>query len=320
MEIRDVVHVRHLVGHERVNWHGRFHNHGPGEYEIVFFLEGSGDFLIDGHYYPIAAGRFFLSPPLIAHCIMPSHRGKPITYYAILFYIEESQDADMAALISKVYSQRHMVKTTDCAYSFQCEEISELFRSGKSPLAKAAEFSLFSLLYRVYSDEAANLVKDCGTVLAAPPEESAEKTDCPPYGKKDYPRLGYPYESQTNPGIAASSACQTHIAKALAIMKNQLNRNIGMEEIAAMLKMSQEHFSRIFKQVTRMNPHQYYMRLKIEAASGVLISSNKLISEIADMFGYENQFHFSRVFKQYTGLSPAEYRNHYLQTVDFLPE
>jgi len=66
-----------------------------------------------------------------------------------------------------------------------------------------------------------------------------------------------------------------------------------------------------------MTTHQYFTRLKVEGASGLLMSTDKSVGEISDWFGFENQFHFSRIFKKCTGMSPVAYRRTYLQTVDF---
>jgi transcriptional regulator GlxA family with amidase domain len=110
-----------------------------------------------------------------------------------------------------------------------------------------------------------------------------------------------------------------HVKKAVAIMEKSLRQSIGMDEIARLLALSPEYFTRIFRQEIKMSPLQYFLRLKIEGAAGLLISTNKRINEIARWFGFENQFHFSRVFRRYTSLSPLKYRKIYLQTVDFAP-
>ncbi|MDR2053643.1 MAG: AraC family transcriptional regulator [Treponema sp.] len=102
-------------------------------------------------------------------------------------------------------------------------------------------------------------------------------------------------------------------------MEKSLRQSIGMDEIARLLALSPEYFTRIFRQEIKMSPLQYFLRLKIEGAAGLLISTNKRINEIARWFGFENQFHFSRVFRRYTSLSPLKYRKIYLQTVDFAP-
>jgi transcriptional regulator GlxA family with amidase domain len=64
---------------------------------------------------------------------------------------------------------------------------------------------------------------------------------------------------------------------------------------------------------------QYALHLRVEAASGEVIGTERSIREIAERFGFENQFHFSRVFKKCTGLSPSTYRKYYIQHVDLLP-
>jgi transcriptional regulator GlxA family with amidase domain len=111
--------------------------------------------------------------------------------------------------------------------------------------------------------------------------------------------------------MPTSEMAAIHVKKALVIMEKSVRQSISINEIAHRLTLSPEYFTRIFKQKVKMSPHQYFFRLKIEGAIGFLISTNKHISEIADWFGFENQFHFSRVFKRYTGLSPLKYRRIY---------
>jgi cupin superfamily acireductone dioxygenase involved in methionine salvage len=44
MLIKDAVFVYHLQEPEDINWHGRYHYHGNGEYEIHYFLGGTEAF------------------------------------------------------------------------------------------------------------------------------------------------------------------------------------------------------------------------------------------------------------------------------------
>jgi AraC-like DNA-binding protein len=102
-----------------------------------------------------------------------------------------------------------------------------------------------------------------------------------------------------------------HTEKALALMSKSLRERLGMEDLAARLGLSEEHFIRLFRAELGMTPFQYYTRLKIEAACGLLTGGNPAIGTVSEYFGFENQFHFSRVFKKCTGLSPSEYRRTY---------
>ena len=100
-------------------------------------------------------------------------------------------------------------------------------------------------------------------------------------------------------------------------MTKMVRENSTIEDISWKLGLSEEHFIRVFRDEVRMTPYQYFTRLKVEGASGMLMSTDKSVGEISAWFGFENQFHFSRIFKKCTGMSPVEYRKTYLQIADF---
>ena len=303
--MRDVVFEYSLVENERIAWHGRFHRHQSNEYEAVFFLEGSGTFLIGNNQYPIAKGKFFLNRGDVYHQIIPNRQcGHPVSYYAILFRLEDNEDT-FSAFFDRLLERFGHQTTASLSLRFHCEEIAELFRSSDRALVKAGEYSFLCLVFRVYHK-----------VIAEKLSEFLEPgdTDRPPP-----PSFYAPFPQQIIRGLSSSEMAAVHIKKALVIMEKSLRLSIGMDEIAGMLTISPEYFSRVFKREIKMSPLQYFLRLKIEGAAGMLISTNRYISEIAWRFGFENQFQFSRVFKRYTGLSPLKYRKIYLQTVDFSP-
>lgn len=113
--------------------------------------------------------------------------------------------------------------------------------------------------------------------------------------------------------VPADRARGDRTERALAIMAASLRDKLGMDELSARLDLSEEHFIRIFHAELGMTPFQYYTRLKVEAASGLLTGTRMPILSISEHFGFENPFHFSRVFKKCTGLSPTEYRRTYSQ-------
>ena len=304
MILRDVVFEYNLVEDERIAWHGRFHCHQGNEYEAVFFLDGSGTFLIGTNQYPIAKGKFFLNRGDIYHQIIPNRKStRPVTYYAILFRLE-SNDYQLCAFLDCLLERFGQQTTASLSLRFQCEEIAELFRSNDPALIKASEYCFLGLIYRVYhkviTEKLPEFLDSKDMDILPPPSFFA------PFPKKIF--------LNTTSAMAA-----IHVKKALAIMEKSVRYAINMDEIANLLEISPEHFTRIFKRELKMSPLQYFLRLKIEAAAGLLISTGKYISEIANWLGFENQFHFSRVFKRYTNISPMEYRKIYLQTVDFVP-
>lgn len=286
MKILDAVFVYHLVGHERVAWHGRYHAHGPNEYELHFFLEGHGSFLCGKTRYAITPEKVFLTAPGEFHSITPDMTARPITYYAFLFDCVEN-DIEMTRLVNEVIAKNAQSETMSSTNRLQCEDITKLFRSGDEAFAKAAEYSLMSLLFQVYRKCGLSCVEACADA-GAPDSEGGKK------------RTGG----------------HVHVTRALKLMQKNARDNLAVDEISRILGLSNEHFIRLFRTEIKLTPYQYMLRLKIEGASGLLISTTKSIGEIAEWFGFENQFHFSRCFKKCTGISPLEYRKTYLQAAD----
>jgi len=110
-----------------------------------------------------------------------------------------------------------------------------------------------------------------------------------------------------------------HVGKALTILRREVKQKLSVHDLAFKIGVSEEHLIRLFKLHMRMTPLQYSIRLRVEAASGYLISTNKTIGEISELFGFENQFHFSRVFKKCTGFPPSKYRESCIQLIDLTP-
>lgn len=71
------------------------------------------------------------------------------------------------------------------------------------------------------------------------------------------------------------------------------------------------HFRRLFKELTKLPPAQYVIQCRLVRAANMLTTSDKLLSEIAEECGFENQFYFSKLFKRHYFVSPREYRRQY---------
>ncbi|MDR0409199.1 MAG: AraC family transcriptional regulator [Spirochaetaceae bacterium] len=284
MKLLDVVFVYHLVGHERVAWHGRYHAHGFGEYEIHFFVDGDGTFLCGKSCAAITSGRILTTMPLEFHSIIPDIKKRPVSYYALLFKLDEAGSETDKLIASILSKNREIVNINNRLLRIQCEEIAEMFNSGAPSLRIAAEHLLISVLFRFFPMDAN---------YQLPGQE-----ETPANGKT----------RRTN---------HVQVTKALALMQVNVCEALGIDEMARIVGISMGHFIRVFRREVKMSPHQYIMRLKIEGATGLLISTPRTIEEISEWFGFKNQFHFSRVFKKCTGLSPSLYRKTYVQTVDF---
>ena len=88
-----------------------------------------------------------------------------------------------------------------------------------------------------------------------------------------------------------------------------------VSEMAEFCNLSINHFRRLFRSHTGLNPKLYIDMVKINKASELLLSPDQYsISRVSDLLGYSDQYHFSRRFKAITGASPVNYIKNSLNT------
>lgn len=91
-------------------------------------------------------------------------------------------------------------------------------------------------------------------------------------------------------------------------MKNNLDKNITIEELAAISYMQPTYFIRRFKKVYNSSPMVYFKKLKINKAMELILTTDTEIESIAKMLGIDDASYFSRWFKKSCGIPPAECR------------
>ncbi|GAB6277089.1 MAG: AraC family transcriptional regulator [Rectinema sp.] len=269
MKINDAVYVYRLISGERLAWHGRYHAHGPGEYEFHYFMEGQGALLINRAKYIIDGNRIYFVQPREFHSILPEAVEKPISYYAVLFRPEPGNpvDEEIVGLMGHLWHARNRALPADAKDRFFLDDLYRLSKSSSERSQKSAEHALISILYRWFD-----------------------------------------HFDSTSEDVHSGGTKNEHVERALALMMKHVREKLSSDDLAAMLGLSEEYFIRLFRHHLGMPPFQYFTRLKIEAASAVLVDNQLTISDIAYRFGFENPFHFTKVFKKCTGLSPREYR------------
>ncbi|MNO41677.1 HTH-type transcriptional regulator YesS [compost metagenome] len=85
--------------------------------------------------------------------------------------------------------------------------------------------------------------------------------------------------------------------------------DVSLIDAATRFHLDPSYLSKLFKSVTSENFIEYVTRKRIEKACELLRSSERKISDISELVGYENQRYFSQVFKKNTGQTPSEYRD-----------
>jgi AraC-like DNA-binding protein len=99
------------------------------------------------------------------------------------------------------------------------------------------------------------------------------------------------------------------IDNCIALMKENLGRNLSLQDISRLMQLSISHLSALFREKMHDSPYNYYIFLKVQRACYLLWNTEMNVKDIALELGYEDPYHFSRVFKNMMGESPREFRH-----------
>jgi AraC family transcriptional regulator, arabinose operon regulatory protein len=94
----------------------------------------------------------------------------------------------------------------------------------------------------------------------------------------------------------------------IQFMKEHLDANLTIDEMARQAGLSPAHFSRLFTQQVAFPPMKYFIHLKIQRACRFLTLTQLSIKEISSNLGFTDQYYFSRTFHKVMGTSPVSYR------------
>ncbi len=91
-------------------------------------------------------------------------------------------------------------------------------------------------------------------------------------------------------------------------INEHLSQDIKLADLAALLEMSQFHFSHLFKKAIGTAPYQYLLQQRVERAKQLLKQKERSIMDIALACGFNSHSHLSKQFRQFTGVTPRDYR------------
>lgn len=101
---------------------------------------------------------------------------------------------------------------------------------------------------------------------------------------------------------------ERQLLQVLEYINESLDQDIKLADLAALLGMSQFHFSHLFKQSIGTAPYQYLLQQRVERAKQLLKQPDRSITNIAFLCGFSSHSHFSKQFRQLAGVTPKAYR------------
>lgn len=111
----------------------------------------------------------------------------------------------------------------------------------------------------------------------------------------------------SRPGPRRLGAEHAAVAAARDYLRDHLEEDVGLEELARACGLSPWHLVRVFARDTGLPPHAWLVQARLERARTLLAGPSRL-ADIAAETGFADQAHLTREFKRRHGLTPGAYR------------
>ena len=92
------------------------------------------------------------------------------------------------------------------------------------------------------------------------------------------------------------------------LQKRYTDPTLQIKELAAVCRISDAYFRRLFFEKHGVTPHEYLARMRMTYAAQLMESGQFSVEEAALLSGFSEPCHFSREFRRRMGRSPAQYK------------
>jgi AraC family transcriptional regulator len=98
------------------------------------------------------------------------------------------------------------------------------------------------------------------------------------------------------------------VKRVTSYMRDRLEQEIGLDELAALVSLSRCHFCTAFRMATGQTPYEWLTHERIARAKALLADPTLRIIDIALAVGYATPSAFAAVFRKLMGQTPREFR------------
>ena len=98
------------------------------------------------------------------------------------------------------------------------------------------------------------------------------------------------------------------LRRLFARVEEQLHGELRLADLAAVARLSDDHFLRAFKAAVGCTPHRYVLDRRITRSQQLLARSTLPVAEVARATGFRGASHFAAAFRQRVGLTPTQWR------------
>lgn len=250
--------------------------HWHSEFELNYVVHGRGEFTCGGERFTAKAGDLLMIQPNILHAACPCGEDG-LLYYALVF---------SPAMLGAGIHDRCTVESIRPFINGDC-------MIGPFISADADNFSR---------------LRTCAEQIFSCVREEVPQADL--LLKSELLRFFWLLETDDSILRQGKSGddCGETVRPALEYIMEHYSEPITVEQLASVSHLSTSYFMSCFKKAVGLSSIEYLSHLRVNTACDLLLSSKKMISEIAFSCGYGNLSNFNRQFKKTMGCSPNEYR------------
>jgi AraC-like DNA-binding protein len=253
---------------------GPFQSHD--NYEIFYFHEGKGNYLIGHQIYSLAPGTLILMHGMTLHCPC-SFDGFP--------YVRTLVNFDQLCIRNALWN----------LMSINALEPFERFGNYVVQLneEEQQEFEvILERIHRFHSEQSEVAYErfrlafiDALLFIHSILQKPLRKQAALPPGK------------------------ERHIQNALNYIEHHYTDQLSLEQLDDALHINKYHLARLFREVTGMTIFQYVIQRRLNQAKLLfLLEPHRSATDICYLAGFKNVSHFSKSFKQHEGRTPEQYR------------
>ncbi len=103
--------------------------------------------------------------------------------------------------------------------------------------------------------------------------------------------------------------------KFLYYIAQHYREEVSLEELAASAGVSKSECLRCFKQSLNTTPYKYLMDYRLSKAMDLLLHTDRQVSEIGVLTGFDQPSYFGKCFRDRLGCTPKEYRRKNLKNL-----
>lgn len=109
-------------------------------------------------------------------------------------------------------------------------------------------------------------------------------------------------------GDGGGSSSDPRFERARDEMIRGIRRQVRMPRVEESAGCSRATLQRLFRERTGLSPYRYFLSIKVDAVSWVLVNTDRTLKEVAREYGFTDEYHLSRVFRDIRGVPPGAWR------------